>query len=74
MNFKGEIINAYTGWPGSVHDARVYANSPIGVQIEKSPMDLLSGDTFIIGDSAYPLGTRLIVPYEETGQLSEKKI
>ena len=71
VNFKGEFIDCYAGWPGSVHDARVYANSPIGIQIEDSPMDVFSGDSFIIGDAAYPLSTRCIPPFKDMGNLSD---
>ena len=59
------------GWPGSVHDARVYANSAIFKKIRDE--NVLDGDTriiqgkdipiFLIGDSAYPLTKHLMKPF-----------
>jgi len=45
-----EFINCNVGWPGSVHDARVYSNSDLGKKIENKPMDLFPGETFLIGN------------------------
>lgn len=46
------ITDAYVGWPGATHDARVLRNSPI---YEKAENNLILRNDFIIGDSAYPL-------------------
>ena len=40
------------GWPGSVHDARVFRNSPL---YQSAEHELFHGDTHLLGDSAYPL-------------------
>ena len=51
------------GWPGSVHDARVFAHSPLYTKVTEK--ELLPNKTltvngmelplYLIGDSAYPL-------------------
>ena len=66
------------GWPGSVHDARVFANSGMykkltidrifdgnEVQIQGKNIPL-----FLIGDSAYPLKTFLMKPFTFNSSLA----
>ena len=63
-------MHIYVGWPGSVHDARVFSNSQIyrmgndGSIFPKSmlpingwnvPVVILGDSTYPLGDSAYPL-------------------
>lgn len=62
------FIDAYAGWPGSVHDSRVFRNSPITAELEKLPPNL-----HILGDSAYPLSNSLITPFREVGNLKEEE-
>ena len=69
------------GWPGSVHDARVFASSSIVKRIKEG---LLSAGqsisylgcqipAFLIGDSAYPLQTWLMKPFANTGILTREQ-
>ena len=68
VDAKMNVLDAYTGHPGSVHDARVFRDSPLG-QV------LLSGDsssvcpegTYVIGDAAYPLLPSLVTPFKNVG-------
>lgn len=62
------FIDAFAGWPGSVHDARVFRNSPIIAEMEK-----LNVDMHVLGDSAYPLSLSLLTPFRNTGNLTEKE-
>lgn len=71
------------GWPGSVHDARVFANSGIFtkltsekildcnyVRIQDKNISL-----FLIGDSAYPLKTFLMKPFAfNTALTNQQKV
>ena len=66
------------GWPGSVHDARVYANSQFYQKVVEG--NLLTGHSkiisgtdvplYIIGDSAYPQSPFLMKPFEYNTTLS----
>lgn len=62
------FIDAYAGWPGSVHGSRVFRNSPITAELEKLPPNL-----HILGDSAYSLSNSLITPFREVGNLKEEE-
>lgn len=57
-----------SGWPGSVHDARVFRNSPL---YEASEI-LFDGDSHILGDAAYPLHRWILTPYKDNGNLTER--
>ena len=70
------------GWPGCVHDARVFANSSIYEKASDGiilPSDIVQtiGETtiplYIIGDSAYPLLSWLMKPFPNGTQDQEKK-
>ena len=69
------------GWPGSVHDARVLANSSIYAKCENNKgfdqvrrsFDGVEMTPFFIGDAAYPLLPWLIKPFRETSQLSDEE-
>ena len=51
VDFQGIFINYDIGWPGSVHDAKVYKNS----HFFKNKDELIIDDDFLLGDSAYPI-------------------
>ncbi|GES94172.1 putative nuclease HARBI1 [Rhizophagus clarus] len=60
VDFKGIFINYIIGWPESVHDARVYANSDFFLNKAK----YIEGDDYVLGDSAYPISPFLIIPFK----------
>jgi hypothetical protein len=47
------FISVNAGWPGSVHDARVYRNSKIGKRIIDGT--ILPDEYHLVEDAAYPL-------------------
>ncbi|OXA48398.1 putative nuclease HARBI1 [Folsomia candida] len=62
------IRHFYTGYPGSVHDAKVFA----ACDIAKNPNHFFSPGEYIIGDSAYPKSETVVVPYKRRqGQLTQ---
>jgi len=78
VDYKYIFRDICVGWPGNVHDARVFKNSGIynKLTVEKildgNEMQI-SGTTiplFIIGDSAYPLSKFLMKPFAHNTALS----
>lgn len=69
------------GWPGSVHDARIFANSSVYKRITQDGLldgysrDILGQhiSPLILGDSAYSLQTWLMKPFTDTPNLSREK-
>ena len=51
----------YTGWPGSVHDQRVFANS----KVTKQASDLFTSNEFLLGDSAYLAKPFMVTAYKK---------
>ena len=60
------FTNVYAGWPGKVHDARVFRQSDLS---ESGPT--LCGDDHILGDSAYPSLPFLLTPFTDNGHLTQ---
>ena len=65
-----QFIDVSTGWPGSMHDARIYRRSKLHKFINGGKLDR---DVHILGDSAYPLEENLMVPYRDNGHLNAKQ-
>ncbi|WAR01051.1 ALPL-like protein [Mya arenaria] len=61
---KLQQLDTYTGWPGSVHDARVFKNSPL-----QDACQQLHGQYHSIGDSAFSLSRYMLVPYRDKSHL-----
>ena len=67
------------GWPASVHDARVLANSELFRKGESGELFLqklrqvigVSVPLVILGDPAYPLLQWIMKPYSDNGRLSQ---
>ncbi|XP_057317266.1 putative nuclease HARBI1 [Hydractinia symbiolongicarpus] len=58
------FTDCYTGWPGSVHDARVFGNSDLLQRISNDPRTMVPNGTFMVGDAAYKLETFMMTPYK----------
>ncbi|GLV38138.1 uncharacterized protein CBL_10105 [Carabus blaptoides fortunei] len=64
-----KIRDVFVGYPGSVHDSRVFRNSPLYTHLEEK-----CGHYFILGDSGYPLQKKLLTPFRDRGQLNRQQI
>lgn len=60
------FIDIFAGFPGKVHDARVFRHSKL---FENGPE--LCGDGHLLGDSAYPNLSWLLTPFRDNGHLTE---
>ncbi|XP_071054143.1 putative nuclease HARBI1 [Onthophagus taurus] len=59
------IIDVFIGYPGSVHDSRVFTTSPLYNNLAEK-----CGDYYILGDSAYPCLKSIMTPYRDNGHLN----
>ena len=81
VSAKKKFIDVATGYPGSLHDARVFRCSSISHHIAND--DLLQAPTvnisgvdvapLIIGDGAYPLKRYLMKPFPRTEALDRRQ-
>lgn len=60
-----KIRDIFVGYPGSVHDARVFRTSPFYETLPNK-----CDNHFIIGDSAYPCLPHLLTPFKDNGFLT----
>ncbi|KAJ8927446.1 hypothetical protein NQ314_020116 [Rhamnusium bicolor] len=60
-----KIRDVFIGYPGSVHDSRVFRSSPLCQSLLEKCHDL-----YILGDSGYPLLPNLLTPFKDRGQLT----
>ena len=65
-----KFTDCSTGYPGSVHDARIFANSDLKSRIDADPFTMVPGGSFILGDAAYQLENYMMTPYKDTGGFS----
>lgn len=65
---RKKIRDIFVGYPGSVHDARVFRTSPLFASLENKCNNL-----YILGDSAYPCLKNLMTPFKDRGQLSRRQ-
>ncbi|KAL1492461.1 hypothetical protein ABEB36_010713 [Hypothenemus hampei] len=66
---KMRLIDVFIGFPGSVHDSRVFMNSPLGMNLAEK-----CGNFFLLGDSGYPLRTHLLTPFKDRGNLTRQQL
>uniref|UniRef100_A0A6P7HA58 Nuclease HARBI1 n=1 Tax=Diabrotica virgifera virgifera TaxID=50390 RepID=A0A6P7HA58_DIAVI len=65
-NENRKLLDIFIGYPASVHDSRVFLNSPI---YEELPLKCLE-EHHLLGDSAYACSNSLLTPYKDNGHLT----
>ena len=65
-----KLIDINVGWPGRVHDAKVFRNSGL---YENGFQKCGNGRYHLLGDAAYPLKEWLLTPYRDNGHLSQQQ-
>lgn len=72
-NERALFIDINVGQPGRMHDARVFRLSPLYQRLTDPVNPILRQDMHLIGDSAYPLLTNLMKPYQDNGHLTREQ-
>jgi len=67
---KARFIDVFIGMPGRMHDARVFRQSELFVQLNNAENLLLPPNMHLVGDSAYPLMQNLMTPFRDNGHLT----
>lgn len=72
-DYRGRFMDVECRWPGSVHDAKVFANSSVNLKLRENKMPetyqtVIPGydkiPNYLIGDPAYPLVPHCLKEYE----------
>lgn len=63
------IRHAVIGYPGSVHDARIYSNCDLAIK----PEEFFDGHQWIAGDSAYRMTNTVLTPFRANSVASASK-
>lgn len=65
-----QFIDVSVGWPGSMHDARIFRNSSLSTFIGPR---FVATDYHLIADTAYKLLAQILTPFRNNGQLEDVK-
>ena len=67
------ITDAFCGYPGRTHDARILRNSPLFDEISNNRDFYFPGNSNLLGDSAYPLLQWSLTPLKNYGNLTRRQ-
>lgn len=81
VDFWGIFTDVYIGWPGRVHDARIFSNSDLyqkgsNGQLFPDQTRTINGHNLplvIVGDPAYPLLPWVMKPFPEYAGMPQKQ-
>ncbi|XP_043270332.1 putative nuclease HARBI1 [Venturia canescens] len=65
------ITNCYTGYPGSVHDQRIFRLSEVSQFLNDD--ERFPSNSHLVGDAAYELHQHLLTPFRNNGYLTRKQ-
>ena len=76
------FLDVSTGYPGSIHDARILRLSKLQREIDQGtwlngPSKIIGSSEvgpLLVGDSAYPLSVWLMKPFKQTPTLTESQL
>jgi len=68
---KNLITHCYAGYPGSVHDQRVFRQSEVADYLNDA--EKFQANSHILGDAAYELHEHLLTPFRDNGHLTERQ-
>ena len=66
-----KFIDVCCGEPGSLHDSRILRRSNLYRKCEENFSSHFPPNTFLLGDSAYPVKQWLVTPFKDNGNLSD---
>lgn len=69
---RGFFTHCFAGYVGSVHDARVFRNSPVA-DFLTMPEVYFPQNSHLIGDAAYDIHPHLMIPYRNNGHLTNRQ-
>ena len=81
VDHQGRFMDVYVGWPGRVHDARVFANSSLYQRGQSNTLfpdlkEQIAGKDVplvVLSDPAYPLLQWLMKAFPDNGRLSRQQ-
>ena len=62
------FIDVSVGWPGSMHDSRIFRNSSLSQSLQ---VRLGETNFHLLADTAYPLSVYIMVPFRRNRELEE---
>ncbi|XP_033729774.1 putative nuclease HARBI1 [Pecten maximus] len=62
-----KFLDVFCAYPGSVHDSRVFKNSPLYTELQNNPVPR---QYHLLGDSAYGNSETVLVPFRDNGHLN----
>lgn len=74
VDSKKRFIDIRCGEPGSFHYSRILRRSALFTNATENVNRGFPNNTFIIGDSAYPLKDWLVTPFKDNGSLNSNQI
>ena len=66
-----KFTDCFIGYPGSVHDARVFENSDLHERTSSDTISMVSNGLYIVADSAYKLEPYMMTPFKDNGCLTK---